>query len=151
MLCRKLAGLAGRESAGLGSDGETSDYQRSTPSPQDTARDRVAELNDGENCTAGQIRSLQNVNRWQLSVFLGKFRWEIVTGVLSIITAQCTALCPPSETKSMSNSAALLPSQQTLGPQGSFVCKMWRGLLWPSLVRRDPFTNCYCRSGEGRV
>ena len=115
MLCRKLAGLAGRESAGLGSDGETSDYQRSTPSPQDTARDRVAELNDGENCTAGQIRSLQNVNRWQLSVFLGKFRWKIVTGVLSIITAQCTALCPPSETKSMSNSTALLPSTRPAG------------------------------------
>lgn len=62
MLCRKLAGLAGRESGGLGSDGETSDYQRSTPSPQDTARDRVAELNDGENFTTGQIiRSLQNI------------------------------------------------------------------------------------------
>lgn len=31
----------------LGSDGETSDYQRSTPSPQDAAA-RITELGEGE-------------------------------------------------------------------------------------------------------
>ena len=31
----------------LGSDGETSDYQRSTPSPQDAAT-RITELGEGE-------------------------------------------------------------------------------------------------------
>lgn len=32
----------------LGSDGETSDYQRSTPSPQDSDQ-RITELGEGEN------------------------------------------------------------------------------------------------------
>ena len=32
----------------LGSDGETSDYQRSTPSPQDSEQ-RITELGEGEN------------------------------------------------------------------------------------------------------
>ena len=33
-------------SSGLGSDGETSDYQRSTPSPQDSNA-RITELTEG--------------------------------------------------------------------------------------------------------
>ena len=40
--------LSGEEGGlGLGSDGETSDYQRSTPSPGDT-NDRITEVTEGE-------------------------------------------------------------------------------------------------------
>ena len=43
-----LAMAADKEREGsLGSDGETSDYQRSTPSPQDAAT-RITELGEGE-------------------------------------------------------------------------------------------------------
>ena len=40
--------LSGEEGGlGLGSDGETSDYQRSTPSPGDS-NDRITEVTEGE-------------------------------------------------------------------------------------------------------
>ena len=40
--------LSGEETGlGLGSDGETSDYQRSTPSPGDT-NDRITEVTEGQ-------------------------------------------------------------------------------------------------------
>ena len=43
-----LAMAADKEREGsLGSDGETSDYQRSTPSPQDASA-RITELGEGE-------------------------------------------------------------------------------------------------------
>ena len=48
----------------LGSDGETSDYQRSTPSPQDSDQ-RITELGEGENmsrchdCHVTSVPSLQ--------------------------------------------------------------------------------------------
>ena len=37
-----------KEGGSLGSDGETSDYQRSTPSPQDSNA-RITELSEGNN------------------------------------------------------------------------------------------------------
>ena len=52
-----LAMAADKEREGsLGSDGETSDYQRSTPSPQDASA-RITELGEGE-CELGEVASL---------------------------------------------------------------------------------------------
>ena len=50
--------LSGEEGGlGLGSDGETSDYQRSTPSPGDS-NDRITEVTEGERLSEIYFTSL---------------------------------------------------------------------------------------------
>jgi len=49
-------------SSGLGSDGETSDYQRSTPSPQDS-NTRITELTEGRRSIRLFILSYKNDGR----------------------------------------------------------------------------------------
>ena len=44
----------------LGSDGETSDYQRSTPSPQDSEQ-RITELGEGENTSRCHVTSVPSL------------------------------------------------------------------------------------------
>ena len=55
-----------KEGGSLGSDGETSDYQRSTPSPQDSNA-RITELSEGNNTnsettTSSSISALLDVD-----------------------------------------------------------------------------------------